>query len=81
MKNKEAVLVSTLLPQVHVGRLLRVVHSFVVCSAESRSRSIRVEVGVVEVHFGTCTYIHVFGSLFYVLYPGTYIHIPLVYMY
>jgi hypothetical protein len=74
MKNKEVVLVSTLLPQVHVGRLLRVVHSFVVCSAESRSRSIRVEVEVEEVTFwvlGTF-YIHI-GSLFYVLYPGVHV--------
>ena len=46
MKNKEVVLVSTLLPQVHVGRLLRVVHSFVVCSAESRSIRVKYPVEV-----------------------------------
>ena len=55
MKNKEVVLVSTLLPQVHVGRLLRVVHSFVVCSAESRS--IRVEVEG-TFNFGTWYILH-----------------------
>ena len=83
MKNKEVVLVSTLLPQVHVGRLLRVVHSFVVCSAESRSRSIRVEVEVEEVTFwvlgtfyrecGTCTY---WVPILRTVPPGTYTYVP-----
>ena len=71
MKNKEVVLVSTLLPQVHVGRLLRVVHSFVVCSAESRS--IRVEVEG-TFNFGTWYILHFVHTFMYIVHVKLHVY-------